>query len=101
MESLLQLHCGIFCLSLSIGTGSLLKPVAELSRTTELVLYQAQVWVGASWPGLRFNYQGRMGTLELEIYCFIINVLSLPREMLPLLPLGSYSAPFHGLNQSF
>lgn len=80
--------------------GSLLKPLAVLSKTTEVVSYQAQVWVGASWSGLRFNHQGFMGTHELEIYCFVINVLSLPREVLPLLLLVSYSSSFHGLNQS-
>ena len=88
MESLLQLHCGISCLSLSNGAGSLLKPAEELSRITELLSYRAQVWIGVSWPGLRSKLHNSVGTLKLEIYCFVINVLSLPREMLPVLPSG-------------
>lgn len=78
-----------------------MKPVAELSRATELVSYRAQVCVGVSWPGLRSNHQVCVGTLELETYCSAINVLSLPREMPPLLPLGSHSSPFPSPNPTF
>lgn len=47
----------------------------------------------------RSKLHSSVGNLELGIYCSVINVLSLPREVLPLLPLGSDSSPFHRLNQ--